>query len=83
MSPSWDGAESKTEAVLKTLFLPEKLQHWHLFLPVFACQSVSFCGWFQKAGSTDSESDPELWADEPWDGKLRVFSSRTAEQQRL
>ncbi len=36
-------------------------------------------GLFPKAGSTNSESNPELWADEPWDGKLRVFGSRTAQ----
>ncbi len=36
-------------------------------------------GLFQKAGLTNSESNPELWADEPRDGKLSVFGSRTAD----
>ncbi len=37
-------------------------------------------GLFQKAGSTNSESNPELGADQRWDWKLRVFSgSRTAD----
>ncbi len=36
-------------------------------------------GLFQKAGFTNSEPNPELWVDELWDGRLKVFGSRTAD----